>query len=85
MYAEFDLFFFNSDRKGDGIEDEDGKQAAPLPSGNAFSDRLYNGGTVCNYKIPKTGDRSELPLWIGMALMGVGILGWVLVIRRKVF
>ncbi len=32
-----------------------------------------------------TGDRSELPLWTGMALMGVGILGWVLVIRRKVF
>lgn len=36
------------------------------------TDRCYNGGTIINYRIPKTGDRTGNPLlWIGAALLGL--------------
>ena len=34
-------------------------------------DRLYNGGTIINKKIPKTGDEANLVLWIASVLVGV--------------
>ena len=48
------------------------------------TDRCYNGGTIINYKIPKTGDKTVNPiLWIGCVLLGVMIAGGTLIIRKR--
>lgn len=39
------------------------------------TDRCYNGGTIINYKIPKTGDDSHPALWIALAALGAVGLG----------
>ena len=44
-------------------------------------DRLYNQGTLINYKVPKTGDRTHPLLWTGMVL--TGILGMAMIASRK--
>lgn len=46
------------------------------------TDRCYNGGTIINYKIPKTGDAAPIWLWIG--LVAAGLLGTLLVGRSAV-
>ena len=33
------------------------------------TDRCYNGGTIINYKVPKTGDDATPALWIALAAM----------------
>ena len=49
------------------------------------TDRAYNGGTITNYLVPKTGDRTNLALWLGlMALGGAGLIAYVLQRRRHV-
>ena len=46
------------------------------------TDRCYNGGTIINYRIPKTGDNAPLLLWSAGVLLGTaGMLG--LVFRRR--
>ena len=40
------------------------------------TDRCYNGGTMINYKVPRTGDRTNLPLLFGLA--GISVVGLVL-------
>ena len=47
------------------------------------TDRCYNGGTIINYKIPKTGDDTNLALWVIFVLGGVAILGGVIIVRRR--
>ena len=48
------------------------------------TDRCYNGGTIINYKIPKTGDNStNSVLWIGCVLLGLSIAGSTLMIRKR--
>ena len=39
-----------------------------------ITDRCYNGGTITNHQIPPTGDRSNVLLWLGLALGSCGIL-----------
>ena len=46
------------------------------------TDRCYNGGTIINYKVPKTGDTASPALWIGLAVLGLGGLS-ALALRRK--
>ena len=46
------------------------------------TDRLHNGGTIINYKVPQTGDDSNLLLWGGL-LAGSAALLMLLGIRRK--
>ena len=46
------------------------------------TDRLYNGGTMINYKIPKTGDDANSALWIALAAVSAGALA-LLWIRRE--
>ncbi|MBQ9196310.1 MAG: Cna B-type domain-containing protein, partial [Clostridia bacterium] len=36
------------------------------------TDRCYNGGTIINYKVPKTGDPADLKLWLSYVLLGLG-------------
>ena len=38
------------------------------------TDRLYNGGTIYNEMIPKTGDWSRPLLWLGAVALGGGML-----------
>lgn len=38
------------------------------------TDRCCDGGTIVNYKVPKTGDEANLPLWIGCAAAGLALL-----------
>ena len=47
------------------------------------TDRLHNGGTMINNKIPKTGDNSNLLLWSVMALSGLAVAGGAAVLTRK--
>ena len=44
------------------------------------TDRCYNGGTIINYKVPKTGDNTLLPVWI--ILSALGLAGAALTARR---
>ncbi|MGI6653008.1 MAG: Ig-like domain-containing protein [Christensenellales bacterium] len=48
-----------------------------------ITDRCCNGGTIINYKIPKTGDEANLVLWAGLALLGVAGIGAVLMTGRR--
>jgi LPXTG-motif cell wall-anchored protein len=47
------------------------------------TDRLYNGGTVYNYYIPKTSDNSGVLLYLGAVLLGCGLLGGVVLVRKR--
>ncbi|MBQ9301423.1 MAG: Cna B-type domain-containing protein [Clostridia bacterium] len=47
------------------------------------TDRCYNGGTIINYKVPKTGDNADLVLWLGCVLLGVSAVCGTLVFRRR--
>ena len=47
------------------------------------TDRCYNGGTIINYKVPKTGDSAAPLLWVGMALAGTLGLAVMIYRRRK--
>ena len=48
------------------------------------TDRCCNGGTIVNYKIPKTGDNSISPLvWIGCILLGLIGTAGVMVARKR--
>ena len=48
------------------------------------NDRCYNGGTIINYKIPKTGDTTLPPvLWIGCILLGLLGAGGALLTKRR--
>ena len=47
------------------------------------TDRCYNGGTIINYKVPKTGDDNNLRLWIGLVLLGVSAVCGTLIFSRK--
>ena len=47
------------------------------------TDRCYNGGTIINKKVPKTGDTAELLLWAGMVLAGIGGITAALVIGKR--
>ena len=38
------------------------------------TDRCYNGGTVINYKVPKTGDPADPLLWACVAALGLAAL-----------
>ena len=46
------------------------------------TDRCYNGGTIINYKVPKTGDDATPALWIALTAVSAGALA-LLWIRRK--
>ncbi len=47
------------------------------------TDRCYNGGTIINYKVPKTGDTADLRLWLGCVLLGVSAGCGALVCRGR--
>ena len=47
------------------------------------TDRCYNGGTIVNYKVPKTGDGAKPVLWIGCVLAGLALLGGVVYTRKR--
>ena len=48
------------------------------------TDRCYNGGTIINSKIPKTGDDSPLWLWIALIVLGfAGVSISLLLVRKK--
>ena len=47
------------------------------------TDRCYNGGTIINYKVPKTGDSANLWLWAVMVLAGAGAVCGVVVYSKK--
>ena len=47
------------------------------------TDRVYNGGRIINYQVPKTGDNANVALWIGCALAGIVLLGGLAVIVRR--
>lgn len=38
------------------------------------TDRCCNGGTIINYKVPKTGDSADPILWMGCAVLGLALL-----------
>lgn len=38
------------------------------------TDRCYNGGTIINYKVPKTGDASNPVLWLACAVLGMAMV-----------
>ncbi|MBR3016200.1 MAG: LPXTG cell wall anchor domain-containing protein [Clostridia bacterium] len=48
-----------------------------------ITDRCYDGGTIINKKIPKTGDETPLLLWAGMLLVGAAGLTVALTIRKR--
>ena len=48
------------------------------------TDRCYNGGKIINYKIPKTGDQTNLPLWLCCILLGLAaVFAGIYTGRRK--
>ena len=47
------------------------------------TNRCYNGGTIINYKVPKTGDTANPILWAGCALLGVGAICGAVGLRRR--
>ena len=48
-----------------------------------ITDRLCNGGTMINHKVPRTGDSANLALWFGMALAGMTMAGGAVFFSRK--
>ncbi len=49
----------------------------------ADRDRCYNGGTIMNMKVPKTGDTANFALWIGMLAVGLAGIATILVIGKR--
>ena len=49
------------------------------------TDRCYNGGTIINYKVPKTSDHANLTLWLSSILLGMATVSTVIYTtgRRK--
>ena len=49
------------------------------------TDRCYNGGTIINYKVPKTSDHANLTLWLCCILLGLAAVSTVIYTtgRRK--
>ena len=47
------------------------------------TDRCYNGGTIINYKVPKTGDEANLALWLGMVLTGASALCYAALTSKR--
>jgi len=47
------------------------------------TDRCYNGGTIINYKLPKTGDTAQPRLWTGLALLGMSALCGMLIADKR--
>ena len=47
------------------------------------TDRLYNGGTIINYKAPQTGDGFSPAAWAGVTLLSAAALMMITVLRRK--
>ncbi len=48
------------------------------------TDKLYNGGTIVNFTVPKTGDNAPIELW--KVMVGTGACGLVvamLILRKK--
>ena len=39
-----------------------------------ITDRCCDGGTIVNYRVPKTGDEANLILWAGCSLAGLGLV-----------
>ena len=39
-----------------------------------ITDRCCDGGTIVNYRVPKTGDDADLSLWLGCVLAGLTII-----------
>ena len=39
-----------------------------------ITDRCCDGGTIVNYRVPKTGDNANLMLWMGCALAGLALI-----------
>ena len=48
-----------------------------------ITDRGCDGGTVIFKKIPQTGDRAPLLLWIGMILIGTAAAGMALTAGKR--
>ena len=49
----------------------------------AETDRCYNGGTIINYRMPKTSDNGNLWFWGAMVAVGLGIAGGALAYGKK--
>ena len=49
----------------------------------AATDACYDGGTIVNVKIPKTGDSANLLLWALMVIFGLGLAGGTTVYRKR--
>ncbi len=47
------------------------------------TDRCYNGGTIINYKLPKTGDDANLTLWLGCVLAGLTIVSFAAYAEKR--
>ena len=49
------------------------------------TDRCFNGGTIVNYKVPKTGDPADPLLWIVSGTLGLLalFLAWQLLRDHK--
>ena len=45
------------------------------------TERCYNGGTILNYKLPKTGDESHPAFWLLLAMTGAA--GVIILAGRK--
>ena len=47
------------------------------------TDRVYDGGTITNHKIPKTGDSRNVAVWMVLALVSAMGIGAVAISERK--
>ena len=47
------------------------------------TDRCYNGGKIINYKVPKTGDQTNLPLWLCCILLGLATVSAVVYTNKR--
>ena len=47
------------------------------------TDKCYNGGKIINYKVPKTGDESNLGLWLALTAVGLAGIGSLVLISRR--
>lgn len=41
-----------------------------------ITDRCCDGGTIVNYRVPRTGDEADLTLWLGCVLAGLTIMSF---------
>ena len=48
-----------------------------------ITDRCCDGGTIVNYRVPKTGDSGSPALWLGCVLAGLGMLALAYAGKRK--